>query len=257
MRRVAIDNCVITNSNRGIAFMVFDGGTVSDVVLSNLTIECKRRDWFWWGEGDPLYFAVRQRSDLDARLRSADEPPAGSIQNVLIRGVIARGSGTSSIEGHASSPLEHITIDGLTLHMSADPSAPFETAEHALAIKWAKDLELRNVEVVWDAPASPRWKSALAVEDAQGLRLEGFAARQAQSDASAPAIVLADVDGAVLRGCRARRGTAEFLHVAGSGCRDIQLIANDLREAKIPFAADSDALGDSTIRSSGDLVRER
>jgi polygalacturonase len=39
IRRVNIDNVNITNSNRGIAFMVFDGGIVEDVVLSNLTIE--------------------------------------------------------------------------------------------------------------------------------------------------------------------------------------------------------------------------
>ncbi len=37
IRRVAINNVVITNSNRGIAFMVFDGGIVEDVVISNLT----------------------------------------------------------------------------------------------------------------------------------------------------------------------------------------------------------------------------
>jgi len=34
IRKVNVDNCIITSSNRGIAFMVFNKGYVSDVVLS-------------------------------------------------------------------------------------------------------------------------------------------------------------------------------------------------------------------------------
>ena len=65
IRRVNIDNVVITNSNRGIAFMVFDGGIVEDVVISNVTIETRRFDWFWWGDGDPLHFNIKRRSEVD------------------------------------------------------------------------------------------------------------------------------------------------------------------------------------------------
>jgi len=241
VRRVAIDNCVITNSNRGLAFMVFDGGYVSDVVISNLTIDCTRRDWFWWGDGDPIHFNAKRRSDIDPRVASAKEPPPGSIKNVLIRGVIARGTGQSSIEGHPDSPLENITIDGLTLHMACDLSAPYEKAEHALSIREARNLELRNVEVVWDKPESPRWKSALAVENVLGLRLENFSGRQALAHHDAPAILLKHVQSALLRGCRALPGTTEFLHVAGDRSRDIVLHANDLRAVEQAFGADPDA----------------
>src|ERR1022692_4528091 len=93
---------VITGSNRGIAFMVFDGGYVSDVVLSNLTIECRRHDWFWWGDGDPIHFNIKRRSEVDGTAR-ANEPPAGSIRNVLIQNVVAHGQGTSMIHGHPDS----------------------------------------------------------------------------------------------------------------------------------------------------------
>ena len=47
VRGVTIDNVVISDSNRGLAFMVFDGGYVSDVVISNVTIQCRRFDWFF------------------------------------------------------------------------------------------------------------------------------------------------------------------------------------------------------------------
>jgi glycosyl hydrolase family 28 len=254
IRRVTIDNCAITNSNRGVAFMVFDGGTVSDVVLSNLTIECTRRDWFWWGDGDPIHFDARQRSDLDARLRSPDEPPPGSIRNVLIRGVIARGTGTSSLAGHPASPLENVVIDGLELHVAADPSAPYETLESALVLRHARDVELRDVAVFWEAPESTRGRSALAAEDVQGLRLDNVAARQAPGVSEAPAIALTDVVGALVRNCRALSGTTEFLRVKGAASSDIQLLANDLRAAQLPWKLEGPAPG--VLRSNGDLLRE-
>jgi hypothetical protein len=250
VRRVAISNCAITNSNRGLAFMVFDGGVVSDVVVSNVTIECTRRDWFWWGEGDPLHFNVKRRSEVDGRVREA-EPPAGSIRNVRIRGVIARGTGESSLSGHPESPLENVSIEGLTLFVAADPAAPYESAENALSVRWARDLELRDVAVAWDGPASPLWKHALAATDVQGLRLDGlaagsppvaapgaFGASDASSATRSPAVLLERVVDGSSRGCRALPGTATFVRAAGEGCRELLLFENDLRAAEVPWFED-------------------
>src|SRR5262249_2585188 len=126
VRNVTVDNCVITDSNRGIAFMTFDGGYVSDVVLSNLTIDCRRFDWFWWGDGDPIHFMVRRRiQELHPELER-EEPPAGSIRNVLITNVIARGCGTSLIHGRPDSPIEGVRLQNVRLSVSSDPDAPFE-----------------------------------------------------------------------------------------------------------------------------------
>src|SRR5262249_17370803 len=110
VRRVTVDNCVITDSNRGIAFMTFDGGDVTDVVPSTLTLDCRRFDWFWWGDGDPISFMVRRRyRELHPEL-DREEPPPGSIRNVLITHVIARGCGTSRISGHPDNWLDGIRL---------------------------------------------------------------------------------------------------------------------------------------------------
>ena len=58
---------LITGSNRGIAVMLFDGGVVENVVLSNLVIETKRFDWFWWGDGDPIHFNLVQRHEIEGQ----------------------------------------------------------------------------------------------------------------------------------------------------------------------------------------------
>jgi len=255
VRRVAIVNCVITNSNRGLAFMVFDGGTVSDVVVSNLVIECTRRDWFWWGDGDPIHFNVKRRNEIDPRLPEEKQPPAGTIRDVLIRNVIARGCGTSLLEGHPTRPLENVTIEGLELHLARDPAAPYEFADVALRLRHARNFKLKDVAVFADEPASPQWRGALDLGNVGELELLSCRLRQADPDGNAPAIILRDVDGAILRACSATAGTAEFLHLAGSNCRDVVLIANDLRAARRPFGADrADDLA-TALRSVGDLVR--
>ena len=80
---MTIDNCVITAANRGIAFMNFSGGYVENVVLSNLVVNTQRFDWFWWGNGDPIYFSIRRNPEEDDS--RPNTPPAGSIRNVIIR----------------------------------------------------------------------------------------------------------------------------------------------------------------------------
>ena len=235
VRHVTVDNCVITDSNRGLAFMVFDGGYVSDVVISNLTIECRRHDWFWWGDGDPFHFNIKRRSEVHPQSARPDEPPAGSIRNVLIRNVIARGKGSSVINGHPDSWLEGITLENVKLFLSSDPAAPYDKSVHALKIQRAKNFKLKDVEVFWEKPEWSKWESALYVEDVRGLQLDGFSGRQARQGASFPAVVLNRVEEALIRGCVAPAGTEIFLKILGSNTREIRLSGNDFHQSKVPY----------------------
>ncbi len=173
IRHVTIDNTVITDSNRGIAFMVFDGGYVSDVVLSNLTIDCRRHDWFWWGDGDPIHFNIKRRSEVDGTAR-AHEPPAGAIRNVLIHNVVAHGKGTSMIHGHPDSWLDGVSLSNIKLFVSNDPDSPLQKTVDGLQVRWARHLQLKDVEVIWDKPASTKWRNALSLEDAEDVELSDF-----------------------------------------------------------------------------------
>jgi hypothetical protein len=240
IRNVTVDNCVISDSNRGIAFMVFDGGYVSDVVLSNLIIACHRFDWFWWGDGDPIHFNIKRRSEVTGQPSQPGEPPAGSIRNVLIRNVIARGKGSCLINGHPESWLEGISLENLKLFLSADLEAPYDKTVHAMKFRWARGLKLKDVEVIWDKPGSEKWESALDFEDVQGLEIEGFAGRQAQPGTATAAVALSRVEDAVVRDSKARPGTGLFLLIKGESSRAIHLLGNDFRQARIPYQLESD-----------------
>jgi hypothetical protein len=171
IRRVNIDNVVITNSNRGIAVMVFDGGIVEDVVLSNLTIETRRFDWFWWGDGDPLHFNIKRRSEVDGT-RRANEPAAGKIRNVSIQNVIAHGTGASVINGHPTSWLEGVSLSNIKLFVSSDPSAPYEHTATALTVRQARGVRLSGVEIGWEEPFAGTWQSGLSLEQVKDTMLD-------------------------------------------------------------------------------------
>jgi len=232
IRHVTVDNTVIRDSNRGIAFMLYEGGYVSDVVLSNMTVECRRHDWFWWGDGDPFHFEIKRRSEVDGQPHP-DQPPAGSIRNVLIRNVVAHGQGTSMIHGHPDSWLDGVSLENIKLFVSNDPESPLQKTVDAIEVRWARNFKLKDVEVVWDKPSSAKWQSALRVDDAQDLELDEFRGRPAA--AGAPAVAFTNVDRATVRNSNALPGTDLFLDIAGATSRAIRLVGNDLGAAKTPY----------------------
>ena len=236
IRNVTVDNCVITASNRGIAFMTFDGGAVENVVLSNLTIDTVRYEWFWWGDGEPFHFNIKKRSEVHVGWPADKDRPAGAIRNVKIQNVIARGHGSSVCNGHPDSWLEGVSFENVKLVVAHDPQAPYDKAVHGILFRQARDLRLRDVEVVWEEPGSEKWESGLAFDEIEDLVLDGVSAVQAPGNESAPAVLLNQVDYAVVRDCRARPGTGTFLLFTGEGTKDILLERNDFRRARLPYS---------------------
>ena len=230
VRRVAINNVVITNSNRGLAFMVFDGGIVEDVVISDVLIETRRFDWFWWGDGDPIHFNIKRRSEVDGTKRE-NEPKAGIIRNVSISNVIAHGTGTSAINGHPNSWLDGIHLDNIHLFVSHDPKAPYENTREAMTLRDARNFSMRDVVIRWEKPESATWQTGLRVENVQNLMLDGLDVA-AVPGFRGNVLELKDVDGMTLRNSR-----AASVHVAGRRSRKIRLVDTEsaiTSEAEVP-----------------------
>src|SRR5580658_9991319 len=217
VRHVTISNVVITNSNRGLAFMVFDGGIVEDVVISNVSIETRRFDWFWWGDGDPIHFNIKRRSEVDGTPR-ANEPAAGIIRNVTIENVIAHGQWTSAIQGHPDSWLEWIRLSNARLFVSHGADAPYEGTQATVTLKYARDVEMKDVEIHWEEPHAATWESGLVVDQVKDLRLEDMILDLAPGSTQ-PVLRLNDAEGVTLRQSRVRS-----VHVTGSKSKAIRLL---------------------------------
>lgn len=236
IRNVTVDNCVITGSNRGIAFMTFDGGAVENIVLSNLVIETVRHEWFWWGDGEPFHFNIKKRSEVHANWPAEKDRPAGAIRHVKIQNVIAKGRGASICNGHPDSWLDDIAFENVRLTIAHDPEAPYDKAVDALVFRQARNLRLKDVEIAWEGPGYAPWRSALTLDEVRDAVLDGVTAGPAPGEEDAPAVLLNEVDFAVVRNCAAAEGTDTFLVLSGEGTKDILLERNDLRRARLPYS---------------------
>jgi len=250
VRNVTVDDCVITGANRGIAFMVYDGGYVENVVLSNLIVNTQRFDWFWWGNGDPLYFTIQRRSESQGLPPKPDEPPAGAIRNVIVRNVIAHGKGACLILGHPQSWLQNISLENIKLFLSTDPSAAYDRTVNAIEFRYARDLKVKDLEVVWEKPELNQWQSALYFQDVEGLNLDGFSGGPAKLQTDIPAVVLERAANATIRNSTARPGTQVFLKVKGPSSQHVYLIDNALHDVRSPYLVDSD-VKEGTVKESG------
>jgi hypothetical protein len=233
IRRVVLDNLVITNSNRGLAFMVFDGGIVEDVAISNIAIETRRFDWFWWGDGDPIHFNIKRRSEVDGTQRK-NEPPAGVIRRVLIRDVIAHGAGTSVIGGHPDSWLDDIRLENIRLYVSHDPRAPYDETRSAIALRHARNIAMKDVEIRWEKPYSPSWQTGLEAEHVSDVLLDGVGVANAPAS-TAPAITLTEAGNLTMRDSR-----AAAIRIAGSRSHNIRLLHTEAKiatDANVPESA--------------------
>lgn len=201
IRNVVIDNCVITGSNRGVAFMVFDGGVVENVILSNLTIECHRFDWYWWGDGDPLHFNLIRRSEIDPNIDRAGEPPVGVMRNILLRNIFARGIGACLVHGSPDSPLQNVTLENVRLEIASDAASPLQKSANALTIENARGLRLVNFEIAWEAPVAPAFERALWVENVDWLLLDEVTAPPVPGSAPETAVEMRSVTNLRVRNC--------------------------------------------------------
>ena len=235
VRNIAIDNCVIYDTNRGFVFTTTMGGTIADVVISNLTIDLHRFEWFWDGDGQPFYFRITRLSEWNQEPPKVGETPPGSIHNVMIHNVIAHVQGGSLIAGHPESWLDGVSLENVKLFLSTDPAAPYELTTHALDFRWAKNLKLKDIEVIWEKPIADKWESALSFEGVNRLTVDGFSGRPAWPERDAPAVGLRNVTDAIVRNSQALDGTKTFLEVAGKESRGIYLLGNDLRKAKVGY----------------------
>ena len=125
VRHVLFNNCVIRNSNKGFGINVQDGAIVSDVVVSNLTVETGRRHWNWWGSAEMCKLVLKRRTPA-SRL--------GAIRDIVVDNVIAHPRGTSTIVGHAERLIENIRLSNIDITMLPENAAD-KRATHGLYLE--------------------------------------------------------------------------------------------------------------------------
>jgi hypothetical protein len=240
MRDHVYSNLVIRDSNRGLGIQHRGAGDVENVLFSDITVETRLHTGNWWGQAEPIHVSSLPR-DSGADL--------GAVRNVRFRNVVARGEGGAVVWG-TDGNVENVTFDGVDLtvresdlaavrggNLDLRPTSTRPSIEArevpALFVRGVEDLTARGLSVEWAGDAPAYATAALACEDCDGLEVDGFDGRGAES----AAIEVRDCERVSVRDSRAAPGTGTFLAVEDTGGR---LFAdNDLTDADRPIAGEA------------------
>jgi hypothetical protein len=62
----------LTRSNRGLGIQNRDEGTVTDVVFSNIQMDCQLWSDVWWGQAEPIYVTSYPRANGNHKFHTHD-----------------------------------------------------------------------------------------------------------------------------------------------------------------------------------------
>lgn len=179
-KNISITNCVFERC-RGLALEAVDGGSLEDVVISNITMK------------DIVNSPIFLR--LGARQRSPKGTPVGKMRRITISNISvynAEWKYASIISGIPGAYIEDISLNNIRIHYKGGGTAedakivPPENEKQypeplmfgkipasGFFIRHARNVELNNVKLSFE---SPDYRPSLWLHDVQGLRLLNYTA---------------------------------------------------------------------------------
>ncbi|WP_371972903.1 glycoside hydrolase family 28 protein [Lelliottia nimipressuralis] len=110
---LAVSNCVIFDSNRGIGLISRDGGHFSKMSFSNILFDCRHGHPCHWGKADPVFISVRHR---------APDITPGTISQITFSGLNGTGEGAINLHSETPGAIRDITFNGLAFSQLASRS---------------------------------------------------------------------------------------------------------------------------------------
>ena len=157
---ITISNCVIREANRGLNMIIRDGGSARNIIFSNIIISTQRKETFWWGNGDPIWFTIQQRGNK----------PSGNIENITLNHIIAHGQSGIRMEGF-SNQLKNIRLYDVQLFMEPEQAID-KRSRNGFLFEGVNKLSLTDCEVSWNEHQPEKtWESAYFFKNVEGLKL--------------------------------------------------------------------------------------
>jgi polygalacturonase len=246
VRNVVIANCVFTGTDRGIRLKSRRGrgGVIEDIRVTNIvmtdvlcpfTMNLHYAPGAW---GDPIVADKRPHPISDA---------TPCFRRVHLSSITARDVKVAAafLYGLAEMPVEDVSLSDVSISMATDAEPGYaemaddlELMQRAgIFIRNARGLRLHNVQV------ADQLGPALSIAESADVEISAGTTRTPPKDA--PVVLLRNVDGAFVHGCRAGADTGVFLHVEGQRTNGIVLRSNDLMRARQPLQAEDDVRPDA------------
>jgi hypothetical protein len=214
-RYISFSNCIVRDSNRGLSIVIRDGATAEHISFSNIQIECKRKPFFWWGNGDPIWLVVKKRYP---------DSKVGHIRAVRFENIVAVGQGTSKIEGYPGFPIEDVELRNVSLTLTPE-GLPDKRANDILMVQETKHLRLQDVTLLWESERSieQEWRHALTLRGVEGLDIKDLDGLNTPSSSSKDAIFAHNVRDARIVGVFPKKSAKTLFIFTGEKTSGIRL----------------------------------
>lgn len=180
-RNILVDNCCISESNRGISLQIRDCGNVENVIFSNITIGTRRFSYQWWGRGEAISVTSLDRK---AGIKH------GTIRNILFQNINCTGENGILVYGTADNPIEDIVFDRVNVKLRKtsrwgvegydirpceleDKFPEKESGKIAgLYLRHVKQAEGRNIRVTVEESMKPYFMGDVSAKQVEDMSLQ-------------------------------------------------------------------------------------
>ena len=120
---VMVDNCIITESNRGIGIQNRDEGTVTDITFSNIMMDLQLWSDVWWGKAEPIYVtsyprAVGNHKDANWRVPQGEtQGRCGEVSRIYFNNIQATSENGCFIGGDTPDKVNDIYLNNVVLNL--------------------------------------------------------------------------------------------------------------------------------------------
>ena len=244
IRNGTLSNLIIHTSTRGILLNVRGSGTIENLLFDNIVIQTQLSTGYWWGKGEPIHISALPR---------ADGTSSGAVRNVRFSNILADSESGIVLYGTKEIVIRDVEFDRVKVKVRAGPLTAslggnfdlrganqpelriFKHDIPGIYCGYVDGLKIRNLEVEWGDKLPEFFSQGIECENFQDLEVEGYHARQSQTDGKGSAISLSNGSGVVIRNSVAAEGTETFLtHTGITG--GIILVNNDLSRAKVAIS---------------------
>ena len=121
---VLVDNCIITASNRGLGIQNRDEGTVTDIVFSNIHLDCHLWSDVWWGKAEPIYVTSYPRANgnhKDANWRFPKgqvEGRCGEVSRIWFNHITANSENGCFVGGEVPGKVKDIFFNHVCVNLN-------------------------------------------------------------------------------------------------------------------------------------------
>lgn len=114
-RNITVQNCVISNTNRGVSLQLRDGGSIENVLFSNLCINTRQFSDHWWGRAEAVSITVLPRHENGA---------VGHIRNVHFENINCEGENGILLYADRDWMMEDITFRRVRIRLKSTTEHP-------------------------------------------------------------------------------------------------------------------------------------